>query len=601
KERATITFKRNGKYDQAGLRKINRFLRDWRRGESTKMDPQLLDILWEAYKEVGSREYIHVVSAYRSPATNAMLRKTRGGQARKSQHMLGKAIDFFIPGVSANRLREIGFKLQGGGVGFYPRSATPFVHYDTGNVRAWPRMSRGQLTKLFPRGGTLHLPPDGKPLPGYQQALADYKSRKARGQATINRGSRGGQRSSGNLLANLFNRGGADEEEDTAAASAPSRAQTRRAAPPPQTPGTQLASLSMSRMPRPEIAPRGVRSTGVPVVVPVPQANLPEPAAPVPTAEPVTPPAPAQPEPAPAPEVATSLVASIPLEQMPVPDRRPAVLIARADPAQLARERRTAEELEEALNAANNGAGTEVALRSTVATDDTGAQRQAILAALTGTTERPVTPALAPIPLPSAVPQRPQTQLAYAPPAPAPLPAPTPVVAPEPASTELAALQDQTPEPPRSIEVKAGRLPVPALRAREQQVESDLIVAALAPEQAVPTPKDTRVDPTSVSTTSPTARIDAVPAPVDPSSRFGAMVTTLASLNSRVATARPDFIKNAQRAAPDAVYTRGFQREPLPQETQRFTGNAVSFLSVAKFETVSGGGQPLQIQIPATN
>ncbi|MEO1746641.1 MAG: DUF882 domain-containing protein, partial [Pseudomonadota bacterium] len=173
-ERAEITFKRNGKYLKSGLTKLNRFLRDHRRKESTRMDPKLFDLIWEAYRITGSREYIHVVSAYRSPATNAMLRRTRGGQASKSQHMVGKAMDFFIPGVSSKKLREIGFKLQGGGVGYYPRSGTPYVHFDTAGVRAWPRMSRRELTRLFPNGRTLHIPPDGKPLPGYKQALADY-------------------------------------------------------------------------------------------------------------------------------------------------------------------------------------------------------------------------------------------------------------------------------------------------------------------------------------------------------------------------------------------------------------------------------------------
>jgi uncharacterized protein YcbK (DUF882 family) len=167
KERAEIVFKRNGRYDQAGLKKLNRFLRDWRRNEPTKMDPRLFDLVWEVYRQANARDYIHVVSAYRSPATNAMLRRTRGGQATKSQHMVGKAMDFYIPGVKVSKLREIGMKLQGGGVGYYPKSGSPFVHLDVAGVRAWPRMSRKELTRLFPGGKTLHLPPDGKRLPGY--------------------------------------------------------------------------------------------------------------------------------------------------------------------------------------------------------------------------------------------------------------------------------------------------------------------------------------------------------------------------------------------------------------------------------------------------
>lgn len=177
KERAKITFKKNGRYDQAGLKKLNRFLRDWRQNEPTNMDPRLFDVLWEVYRQSGAKNYIHVVSAYRSPKTNEMLRKTRGGQAKKSQHMVGRAMDFYIPGVKVSKLRAIGMKLQGGGVGYYPKSASPFVHLDVGSVRAWPRMSRSQLVKLFPDGKTLHLPTDGKPLPGYRTALAEYKRR----------------------------------------------------------------------------------------------------------------------------------------------------------------------------------------------------------------------------------------------------------------------------------------------------------------------------------------------------------------------------------------------------------------------------------------
>lgn len=180
KERAKIVFKKNGRYNQAGLKKLNWILRDFRENEPTKMDPRLFDVIWEVYRQSGAKNYIHVVSAYRSPKTNAMLKRTRGGQATKSQHMVGRAMDFYIPGVKTSKLRSIGMKLQGGGVGYYPKSASPFVHLDVGNVRAWPRMSRTQLVKLFPNGKTLHLPTDGKPLPGYKTALAENKRRKGK-------------------------------------------------------------------------------------------------------------------------------------------------------------------------------------------------------------------------------------------------------------------------------------------------------------------------------------------------------------------------------------------------------------------------------------
>lgn len=178
-ERATITFKRDGKFDQKGLAQINRFLRDWRRNEPARMDPRLLDLVWEVYERSGAKDYIHIVSAYRSPATNNMLRNRSRvtGVAKNSQHMLGKAMDFYIPGVRLATLRALAMQMQIGGVGFYPTSGSPFVHLDVGNVRAWPRMSRQELVRIFPNGNTMHLPADGRPLPGYEQAVADYKRR----------------------------------------------------------------------------------------------------------------------------------------------------------------------------------------------------------------------------------------------------------------------------------------------------------------------------------------------------------------------------------------------------------------------------------------
>jgi uncharacterized protein YcbK (DUF882 family) len=116
-EKAEIVYKRNGRYDKAGLKKINYILRDWRRNEPITMDPRLLDLVWQAYRQTGSSAYIQVVSGYRAPRTNSMLRSRSKGVAEKSQHMAGKAMDFYIPGVPLRKLRDIGLKLQGGGVG----------------------------------------------------------------------------------------------------------------------------------------------------------------------------------------------------------------------------------------------------------------------------------------------------------------------------------------------------------------------------------------------------------------------------------------------------------------------------------------------------
>jgi len=183
-ERATITYKRNGKYLPDGLKKLNHFLRDWRRNEPTKMDPHLFDLVWDVYQKSGSRRPIHVVSGFRSLTTNNMLRRRSRGVAKFSQHTQGRAMDFFLPDVPLSKLRAICLRKQIGGCGYYPTSRSPFTHMDTARVRHWPRMTRKQLVKVFPNGRTLHVPTDGRPLPGYQQALADYKRRK-RGQTIM--------------------------------------------------------------------------------------------------------------------------------------------------------------------------------------------------------------------------------------------------------------------------------------------------------------------------------------------------------------------------------------------------------------------------------
>lgn len=178
-EDITITFKRDGRYDEAALEKLNWFLRDWRRAEQTRMDPHLIDLIWEVEREADAKEPIQVVCGYRSPQTNAMLRhrSAHSGVARFSQHMLGHAMDFYIPGVRLEQVREYGLRLQRGGVGFYPESGSPFVHMDTGGVRMWPRMSRVELARVFPDGRTVLIPSDGKPMPGYAVALADIRKR----------------------------------------------------------------------------------------------------------------------------------------------------------------------------------------------------------------------------------------------------------------------------------------------------------------------------------------------------------------------------------------------------------------------------------------
>lgn len=216
-EKNTITYYKNGKYRASALKKINWALRDWRRNEPTKMDPKLLDLVWEAYRRSGSKAYIHVISGYRSPITNEKLRKRGGGQAKKSQHTLGKALDFYLPDVKISKMRSIGLKMGVGGVGYYPRSGSPFVHLDTGSVRHWPRMTRTQLAKVFPRGKTMHIPTDGKPLAKYKVAVAEYKSRSKKGKSIPTSTT---SKKDLNFFQRLAARSSADESED-AVQSAP--------------------------------------------------------------------------------------------------------------------------------------------------------------------------------------------------------------------------------------------------------------------------------------------------------------------------------------------------------------------------------------------
>ncbi len=175
KESITVTFKVNGRYDEAALAKINSFLRDWRNHKETKMNPHLFDILWEVNRDAGGKQPIQIISAFRSPETNEMLRSRSSGVAKHSQHVLGNAIDFRIPDVPLSELRAAGLRLQRGGVGFYPGS--DFVHMDTSTIRHWPRMTRDQLARVFPDGKTVHVPTDGVPLKNFQVAAAEIQQR----------------------------------------------------------------------------------------------------------------------------------------------------------------------------------------------------------------------------------------------------------------------------------------------------------------------------------------------------------------------------------------------------------------------------------------
>jgi uncharacterized protein YcbK (DUF882 family) len=215
-ESGSFTYMVDGVYDSAVLDKLNWFLRDWRLNEPTKMDPKLFDIVWEVYRESGSTQPIAVLSAYRSPQTNAMLRRRSRQVAKYSQHMEGKAIDAHFVDVGTATIRDVAMRMQAGGVGFYPTGAQPWVHIDSGSVRYWPRMSRDALARLFPDGKTVFIPADGQPMPGYEQARAEIESRGG-DVVTATAGA-----SNPGLLSWLFGArgGGVDDEEESGGSEA---------------------------------------------------------------------------------------------------------------------------------------------------------------------------------------------------------------------------------------------------------------------------------------------------------------------------------------------------------------------------------------------
>ncbi|TCT05609.1 DUF882 domain-containing protein [Aquabacter spiritensis] len=285
-ERGVFTFRKDGRYDEAVLKKLNWMLRDWRKDEPTDMDPELFDLVWEVYREVGAKEPIHVVSGYRSPSTNSMLRSRSKAVAQQSQHTRGRAMDFYIPGVSITELRVAGLRMQRGGVGFYPTSGSPFVHMDTGSVRHWPRMTHDQLVKVFPDEKTIHVPSNGKPLANYEAALAELESGR-RNTAVASADPGKGIRQ---FFASLFGKS-VDQEEDEAVAD---ETPAPKVAPAPKA--VQVAAVAETPAEAPRAAP-------VRVV-----------AAPLPTSRPA--------------EIAAAIVAAqavvAPLPRAPLPLRRPA-------------------------------------------------------------------------------------------------------------------------------------------------------------------------------------------------------------------------------------------------------------------------------------
>ncbi|RWB96381.1 MAG: DUF882 domain-containing protein [Mesorhizobium sp.] len=530
-EKAEIVYKRNGRYDPDGLRKINIILRDWRRNEPTKMDPHLLDLVWEAYRESGATDYIQVVCGYRSPATNSMLRSRSRGVAKESQHMLGKALDFYIPGVPLKKLRNIGLKMQGGGIGYYPRSGSPFVHMDVGNVRHWPGISRQELVSLFPNGKTLHVPSDGRPLPGYEQAMAAYKSRKGAGTPNIELASAGGStKRSGGLLAAWF--GGGDEADDSAeVASAQPAAQPKavKAAKSSNVPGIAVTSpQDAKRANIPQIADDSSHDSR-------PQQDTPE-----------------------------MIIAALPANAIPLPASAPRF---------------------------NEDASQQVP--GTVAADST--TKEPITAALVSEDAAAAQLAFDSVPLPS---WRPDSSH------------------PAPADDGgLLALAETATYRPAT----ADMLPTAALIHSDEPKAPFEKSGATGGDYQVASLAQTFHDPSGVA--SPRDAIAARPAGSDPAPAIGAGVRTSGKESRATAndpehsrkaavvlaaapqaarwaltsgeniitvstgTTPPRYAYNIVHTPPSEVYTDGFHLDNGMAEPNRFTGNAVRFLSVARFQT----------------
>ncbi len=134
-EKLSVEYCTAGEYTGEALHEINHILRDFRTGEIKPIDPHLLNLLHAITTKIKPGSQIHIISGYRSPATNLSLTQKSSGVAKYSLHMDGRAIDFRIPGCELSTLRQVAWGMQSGGVGYYAKSN--FVHIDTGRVRFW--------------------------------------------------------------------------------------------------------------------------------------------------------------------------------------------------------------------------------------------------------------------------------------------------------------------------------------------------------------------------------------------------------------------------------------------------------------------------------
>lgn len=134
-DRLRLTYFERGLYIEDALQEIDYVLRDYHTGDIHPIDPALLDQLYELKLRLGVSRPFNVISAYRSPETNANLRRHSDGVAKNSLHMQGRAIDIRLDGYHASTIRDAALSMGRGGVGYY--SASNFVHLDTGDIRTW--------------------------------------------------------------------------------------------------------------------------------------------------------------------------------------------------------------------------------------------------------------------------------------------------------------------------------------------------------------------------------------------------------------------------------------------------------------------------------
>ena len=137
REKLQVVYRVGNRYSRNGLRKVDQIMKDWRSGDVRKMDPKVIDYLYSVQRWLGAKQPVHIISGYRSTATNAMLARRKRGVAKNSYHTKGMAIDIKIPTYSVRSIARAAESMKLGGVGRYSRS--DFVHIDSADLRTWGR------------------------------------------------------------------------------------------------------------------------------------------------------------------------------------------------------------------------------------------------------------------------------------------------------------------------------------------------------------------------------------------------------------------------------------------------------------------------------